>query len=114
MNPSAREVLETEQGECTLCKGVALVMIQNGGEPFPCKIHRAVLHGIELAERADLERVVSREMLIPIMRELYQDTLEGLPQESLDWQCGFDAGMDKLSTKLLELRAAFPEVKDGE
>ena len=107
MNPSAREVLEAERKECAMCIYFA------HHSSYPCDKHTFVLHGIELAERADLERVVSQDMLIPIMRELYQDTLEGLPQESLDWQCGFDAGMDKLSTKLLAIRAAFPEVKEG-
>ena len=106
MNPSAREVLEAERKICRDCvRAIAF--------DLTCIRHAGVLHGIELAERADLERVVSQDMLIPIMRELYQDTLEGLPQESLDWQCGFDAGMDKLSTKLLAIRAAFPEVKEG-
>ena len=48
MNPSAREVLEAERKECGHCAELTNKKL--------CYRHAGVLHGIELAERADLER----------------------------------------------------------
>ena len=96
MNPSAREVLEAERKLCgrwnnshriVLCTEVA------------CPEHAGVLHGIELAERADLERVVK---IIRDEKAAWGGTIK------------FRKEHGALDEALEAIRAAFPEVKEGE
>jgi len=92
MNPSAREALEAERWECSHRLRCNLQA---------CSFHFGVLHGIELAERADLERVVEAVENM----ELKEDREEW--EDRHDW---FDGKYDAIAA----IRAAFPEVKDGE
>ena len=85
---NAREVLEAERKSCHSC-----------WRKFPraCPIHEGVLHGIELAERADLERVETA-----LVVSFATDTIwDGAP-------------IGTVRAAIAAIRAAFPEVKEGE
>jgi hypothetical protein len=100
MNPSAREALEAERKECAACIYFA------HHSSYPCDKHTFVLHGIELAERADLERVVLLRDKIAAQKGYY----EWLPApERRKISCS-----DAMDYAIELLCAAFPEVKEGE
>ena len=99
MNPSAREVLEAERKECAMCIYFA------HHSSYPCDKHTFVLHGIELAERADLERV---ETLVESLKSKHNEV-----GGHGSWRAGYRAAMVRAVDEIEAIRAAFPEVKEG-
>ena len=128
MNPSAREVLEAERRECRNSTQGEYDPTGNGWwrtsecryyPDDPCHDHRLVLHGIELAERADLDLV---EEWAKRFHEVYEEECH-----NNGWDSRTPVGWDDLPAAnrkttlatvgriLTELaRAAFPEVKESE
>ena len=113
MNPSAREVLEAERKKCYQC-------YHGYGARFDpmylCPTHRGVLHGIELAERADLERVVSvleGEMIRYGAGDVcnYDGTFSDGDADTCN-PSDYTA-IRAIADAIESLRAEFPEVKEG-
>ena len=48
------------------------------------------------------------ELLLPIQRELYLATFKMIPQESIDWQCGFDAGSMQIAKAMIDAILSAP------
>jgi len=103
---NAREVLEAEREECDdkLCRNTW------PDSPFllgdrPCEHHSGVIKGIELAERADLERV---ETLVESLKSKHNEV-----GGHGSWRAGYRAAMVWAVDEIEAIRAAFPEVKEG-